>query len=55
LFDAKVAQIKRKQSVERDPSEQLRHLIDKTNLLHCLQSGAVKAGRLALAVQLERL
>lgn len=55
LFDAKVAQVKRKQAVERDLPEQLRHLIDKTNFLQCLQIGAKKAGRLALAAQLERL
>ena len=55
LFDAKVAQVKRKQAVEQDLPEQLRHLIDKTNFLQCLQIGAKKAGRLALAAQLERL
>jgi hypothetical protein len=54
-FDNKVAQVKRKQAVLRDLPEQLRHLIDKTNLLQCLQIAASKAGRLALAKQLEGL
>jgi hypothetical protein len=52
LFEAKVAQVKRKQAALRDLPEQLRRLIDKTNLLRCLQIGAGRAGRLALARQL---
>jgi hypothetical protein len=55
LFDAKVAQVKRKQAAQRDLPEQLRHLIDKTNLSQCLKIGANKAGRLALARRLEGL
>lgn len=55
LFDARVAQVKRKQAALRDLTEQLRHLIDKTNLLRCLQIGAKRAGRLALAGQLDGL
>jgi hypothetical protein len=55
LFDARVAQIKRKQAADPDLPEQIRHLIDKTNLLQCLQTGAKKAGRLGLAKQLEGL
>lgn len=55
LFDSKVAGIKRKQAAEHDLSENVRYLIDKTNLLQCLQIGARKAGRLALAGQLEAL
>jgi len=55
LFDARVAQIKRKQAADPDLPEQIRHLIDKTNLLQCLQIGAKKAGRLGLAKLLEGL
>ncbi|MHC2754931.1 hypothetical protein ACVIWV_010446 [Bradyrhizobium diazoefficiens] len=53
LFDDTVARIKLKQAAEQDLREQIRHLADKTNLLMCLQTGARKAGRLALAKQLE--
>jgi hypothetical protein len=55
LFDSTVSRIKRRQAVEKDLPEQLRHLIDKTNLLQCLQIGAKRVGRLALAKQLNGL
>jgi hypothetical protein len=55
LFDRTVVRIKRKQAVEKDIPEQLRHLIDKTNLLRCLQIGAQRVGRLSLAKQLDHL
>lgn len=54
-FDDRIAHVKRKQAVEQDLPEQLRHLIDKTNLLQCLQIGAKRAGRLVLAGQLDGL
>ncbi|MBR0951679.1 DUF3775 domain-containing protein [Bradyrhizobium canariense] len=54
-FDDRIAHVKRKQAAEQDLPEQLRHLVDKTNLLQCLQIGARKAGRLALSGQLEGL
>ncbi|WP_342738613.1 hypothetical protein [Bradyrhizobium sp. B117] len=49
LFDEKAARIRERLGDDENLAEQIARLLDKKNLLQCLQKGARRAGRLALA------
>ncbi|ANW00093.1 hypothetical protein [Bradyrhizobium icense] len=50
-----VDQVRKEHAATNDPEQEIRHLVEKTNLLHCLQQGTAKLGRLALAERLKAL
>lgn len=52
-YPRRVNQARREHAVANDSEQEIRHLIEKTNLLRCLQRGAAKLGRLALAERLK--
>lgn len=51
-YPRRVDQALGKHAAADDPEQEIRHLIEKTNLLECLQRGVAKLGRLALAERL---
>ncbi|MFT3941545.1 hypothetical protein [Rhodopseudomonas sp.] len=54
-YEACVDHARRKQAVNNDREQDIRHLVEKTNLLQCLQGGVAKLGRLKLAERLKAL
>ncbi|WP_024507172.1 hypothetical protein [Bradyrhizobium sp. ARR65] len=51
----RVDQARTEHAATNDPKQEIRHLVEKTNLLQCLQRGTAKLGRLALAERLKAL
>jgi hypothetical protein len=54
-YEPYVAQVLREHAVAKDPQAKIMHLLEKTNLLQCLQGAAGKFGRLSLAERLKGL
>lgn len=52
-YPRRVDQARKEHTAANDPEQEIRHLIEKTNLLQCLQRGAAKLGRPALAERLK--
>lgn len=49
----RVDQVREEHAAANDSEQEIRNLMEKTNLLQCLQRGAAKLGRLALAERLK--
>ena len=54
-YERRVEQAKKEHAAENSPIAEVAHLMEKTNLLSCLQTSATKLGRLALAERLAKL
>jgi hypothetical protein len=54
-YERFVDEIRKEHVVANDPKQKIQHLIDKTNLLDCLQRGTAKLGRLRLAEKLKAI
>lgn len=54
-YERMVARVLKEHAVVNNPTEKILQLMEKTNFLMCVQSAAVKLGRLALAKRLKTL
>ncbi len=52
-YPQRVDQARKEHAVANDPEQEIRHLVEKTNLLQCLQRGAAKLGRPMLSERLK--
>jgi hypothetical protein len=52
-YPRRVDQARAEHAAANDPEQEIRHLIEKTNLLQCLRRGVAKLGRPALAERLK--
>ncbi len=55
FFEAHIERTRKTHIAANNPHEEIRHIIEKTNFLQCIQVAAAKLGRLSLADRLEKM